>query len=308
MSDPNIQQLNYHIPDVSTAYDEPLLRKKRAVGVRAGLRSFLKLPLLDNRGQVVDLTQCGINTGTGAAYVQYALNGNQGPLPSMTGIPQVATRYSEAVAGSATVQVTADAVDAPNGVVMCEIPTNVTNTPGIYLAELAILDATGTPIFSNEVYVYNENSAWGGGRTALPALDDMRLSLRDNDPAENELIDNYDFGLPELAYAAVRTVRFWNNQPPPIGGTDSTGFPNPEIWFVGTQLFLFELAEEHYRRNRLPYSAGQTQLDDKAKAEDYNKAFMERMQRFKTLVIHTKAAMNMSRGFGAFGGRYGGWR
>lgn len=305
MPDPNLEQLNYHVPDVSTAYDEPLLRKKRAIATRAGLRSFLKLPILDTVGKAVDLTQYAISDNTGSAYLQYALNNNVGPLLDMTGQPRVVTRYSEASGGPALFQVTAGVLDASEGLVMCEIPTDLTAIAGVYLAEVTILDRTDTPIYSNECYVYNESSAWTTARSIMPALDDVRLSLRDNDPAENELIENYDFGLPELCYAVVRTVRFWNNQPPFLGNTDTRGFPSAEVWLLGTQLFLFELAEEHYRRNRLPYAAGQTQLDDKAKAEEYNKAYMDRMQRFRQLVMHTKASINMSRGWGAFGGRYG---
>ena len=310
MADPNINQLNYHIPDVSTAYDTPLLRKKRAVGIRAGLRSYLKLPLLDGTGAPIDLTQYGITDGTGAAYLQYALNGNVGPLPSMTGIPQVVTIYREASCGAgATLQVVADVIDASAGLCMCEIPLIVSNKPGIYLAELGILDNTGTPLYSNEVYVYNESSAFGGTRVAMPpALDDVRLSLRDNDPSENELIENYDFGLPELCYAAIRVVRFWNNTPPLIAPVSTQSLTNSEIWMLGTQLFLFELAEEHYRRNRLPYAAGQTQLDDKAKEENYNKAYQDRYQRFRQLVMHTKAAINLGRGFNSLAGHYGGYR
>ena len=308
MADPNQNLLNYYVPDVSTAYDEPLLRKKRAIECRAGMTSYLKMPLLDNKGQIIDLTQYGMADGTGAPYLQFAMNGHQGTLPTMTG-PYVATRYSEASGGPANYQVVADVVTATTGLIMCEIPSQVTTAPGIYNAEAAILDATGTPIFSNECYVYVAGSAWAAASNNMPTLDDLRLSLRDNDPAENELIENYDFGLPEICYALVRAVRFWNSQPPLIAPAATTGFPSYEIAHLGAQLYLFELAEEHYRRNRLPYAAGQTQLDDKAKEENYNKAYQDRFQRFRQLVMHTKASINLGRGFSSFsGGRYGGGR
>jgi hypothetical protein len=188
---------------------------------------------------------------------------------------------------------------------MCEIPTSVTGSQGVYLAELAIIDNTETPFYSNEVYVYVGNSAWGAKFSQMPTLDEVRLSLRDNDPQENELIENYDFGLPELCYAITRTIKFWNAQPPLIAATNTTGGLDPEVWLTGTHLYLFELAEEHYRRNRLPYQAGQTNLDDKARSEEYNKAYQDRAERFRKMVIHRKVAMNMARGWSAFGGRYG---
>lgn len=308
MPDPNLDQLNYHVPDVSTAYGEELLRKRRAINTRAGQRSYLKLPLLDNKGAAIDLSLYGIPDGTGSGYLQYALNGDKGTLPDMTGKAMVATRFVEAATESPAYQVTAAVLSADTGLVMCEVPTNVTSRPGIYVAEVAILDTSGTPIFSNECYVYNEPSAWATGGKSMPRLDELRLSLRDNDPAENELINNYDFGLPELCYAATRTIRFWNDQPPPVGSTSTLGGIAHEVWLLGTQMYLFELAEEHYRRNRLPYAAGQTQVDDKAREENYNKAYQDRMQRFRQLVMHHKAAINVSRGWRTFGGFYGGTR
>jgi hypothetical protein len=282
-----------------------LLLKKRAINTRAGQRSYLKMPLLDSTGQPIDLTEYGIADGVGNDYLQYALSGNAGPLSDLTGKAYVATRYTEAAAGGTTAQVTAAALDASAGLIMCEVPTLITDKPGVFLAESAILAKSGMPIYSNEIYVYNERSAWSTGGMSMPALDEMRLSLRDNDPAENELINNFDFGLPELCYAITRTVRYWNAQPPPVGFTDTRGGLNSEIWMLGTQLFLFEMAEEHYRRNRLPYAAGQTQVDDKAKEENYNKAYQDRMQRFRQLVMHEKARINISRGFGSLGGYYG---
>lgn len=308
MPDPNLEQLNYHVPDVSTAYGTSLLRKKRAINTRAGQRSYLKLQLLDSTGQPIDLTQYNIPDNRGSDYLQYALSGNAGPLSDLTNMEHVAARYTETAVGGMIAQVTAGVLDAPTGLVMCEVPTDITSAAGIYLGEIAILDKSGTPIFSNECYVYNEPSAWAAGGRSMPALDELRLSMRDNDPAENELINNFDFGLPELCYAAVRTVRYWNDQPPPVGQSDTRQGIKHEIWMLGTQLFLFEMAEEHYRRNRLPYQAGQTQVDDKAKEENYNKAYQDRMQRFRQLVMHEKARINMSRGWSSMGGYYGGPR
>ena len=259
MPDPNLDLLNYHVPDVATAYGTPLLLKKRAIGIRAGQRAYLKMPLIDHSGQPIDLAQYGIADGVGNDYLQYAMNGNVGSLSDMTNRAYVATRYTEAARGSPAYQVTAAVLDASAGLVMCELPTALTASAGIYLAELAILQRDGTPIFSNECYVYNERSAWSTGSSGMPALDELRLSLRDNDPAENELINNFDFGLPELCYAITRTIRYWNDQPPPVGSTSTIGGISHETWLLGTQLFLFEMAEEHYRRNRLPYQAGQTQ-------------------------------------------------
>ena len=307
MPDPNLEQLNYHVPDVSTMYDTPLLRKKRAIGTKAGQRAYLKMPLLDNTGAAIDLTDYGIATGTGSDYLQYALSNNNGYLPDLTNQARVMARYTEASSGGPTVvQVTASVIDAAAGMIMCEIPTTITDVVGVYQADVAIVDKTNTPIYSNECFVYNEASAWGAGRGTIPALSDMRLSLRDSDPAENELIENYDFGLPELCYAVVRTVRFWNSQPPFVLGASTISFPNTEVMMLGTQLYLFELAEEHYRRNKLTYSAGQTQLDDKDKEQNYNRAYQDRYQRFRQLVMHNKAAINMGRGWASFAGHYGG--
>jgi hypothetical protein len=76
---------------------------------------------------------------------------------------------------------------------------------------------------------------------------------------------------------------------------------------VGTQLYLFQMAEEHYRRNHFKQSAGGTTTDDKNRHREYNTAWKERFGQFRQLVMHNKVRINAGQAYGGFGSSYG-WR
>jgi len=314
-------RVDYLTPEISFAFDEQLLRKMRAVVVRQTSRVFLRFTIVGPDGNPVDLTDYGIVSGTGLEFLEAAQSSSSSSISSSSsaGLPDLAStahvkvRFREAIIPTSTFEVTAAVIDASAGLVMCEVPLSLTtsgmvaDTPGIYIAEAGIIDDNASLIYTDTLYVFVESSGWDisdASHKGPPSMDDLRLSIRDNDFFENELIENYGFGTVELCHAAIRAVRFWNDQPPPIARFSTTSFPFREIWMIGIQLFIFDMAEEWYRRNHFKQSAGGVTIDDMNRHREYKEAWKERFQRFKQLVMHRKASINMSRGYGSFTSGY----
>jgi hypothetical protein len=289
--------LSVRVPTIATEYDSKLWRQKRAVLVDQGTCSYLQLTIRDGSGQGVNLLTYGLCNNDPDSVVTSSSSSSA----ACTG--QIKARWREAsLVDTNLYQTQPTIIDATRGIVRSIIPSQITDKTGIYLAQLAILNDDDCPLFMDDCYVYVEHSAWYGTdrQTGPPILDDIRLSLRDSDPALNELIDSYDFNDGEIAFAAVRVVQFWNDQPPTISGArfSTKNFPFREIWLEGIQLNLFELIEEYYRRNFMQVSAGGTVTDDKNRFTQYNAAWKERFQRFQEGVMHQKAQINLRRGYG----------
>jgi len=334
--------LNIYAPVISTAYDELLTHKKRAVIMRQGVCGSLQATMLRD-GKPIDLNDLTIATEPDSNrtvgeqdWEDFGWNDwdtfmfIEGPLipPECSHsshesesscaltLAQICVRWREASLMDKTIyQNTGVVFDADNGIVRVEVPEQVRKATGIYLVEFGIFapddEELTCPLFTNELFFLVEHSSWHNPQThpqkGPPVVGDIRLSLRDGDPEMNELIDTYDFDLAEICWCAVRVIQFWNDQPPliRIARFSTKNFPFREIWLKGIHLFLFELAEEHYRRNRLPYSAGGVNTDDKARAREYNQAWKERHASFRQMVMHQKAQINASQCWSSLGSGYG---
>ena len=272
--------LNIRTPAISTSYGVNLARKQRAIGLKQNSSNVLQLDVLGADGVPVDL-----------AYGEYS---------------RLAVRFREAVKRTSFTNEAA-ATLITDSTVQATIPAQVVQSPGIFLAEVGVLDADDHVLLTNECYLFVENSAWGdSSQFGPPSISEVRISLRDNDPIENELIVNYDFDLSELCACAVRAVMDWNEQRPQLllYDYDSRTFPMRNLWLQGTQLYLFMLAEEHYRRNHLPYSAGGISLDDKNRHQLYSAAWKERQQLWLANIRMQKISMNIQGGWRYIGSRY----
>ena len=283
-------------PQITTSYDEALKKRKRAVKVTQGTTAHLQFTFRDDCGEPVDLTTFGFSTDSSSS--------SSTPTTS-----KIEARFREAsLHDNSVFSVAGTVVDAEKGTVKCTIPkTQVMDVTGVWLASVGVFNTSAELVLANEMFIYNEKSPWiTSGTKGPPTIDDVRLSIRDSDPLVNELIDNHDYDVAEIAHAATRCVQYWNEQPPPVPNAIFTAlnFPFREIWLKGIQLFLFQIIEEHYRRNRLPYNAGGTQIDDKNKQADYNRAWSERLQEFRQLVMHRKAQLNANNAFGSVMSRY----
>lgn len=304
--------LSVHTATPSAAYTEALWLKKRTTRVKQGASAYLRAVLLDSAGHAIDLTDYGIGV-TASASTSSSSSSSEACVTAVAGdtagTGNVLCRFREAVQLDPTeiVSGAVEVTDAANGVVKATIHSDVLKYAGVYLAEFGIVDASENLLHSNEFYVITESSSWTTvSYQGPPTIDDIRISLRDSDPFENELLDTNAYDLTDIAQALVRSVMFWNECPPHLDTHRYTTitFPFRDIWMLGVQLHLFEAAEEHYRRNKLKFSAGGTSTDDKNRDREYKVAWQERYERFKQLVQQRKVMFNIEGCWGSFGSGY----
>ena len=120
---------------------------------------------------------------------------------------------------------------------------------------------------------------------------DVRIWLRDNDPEENRLIDDFEWTPEEIRHAMTLTVDYYNETPPFIGRYDYDRFPNRFHLLQGTAANLLYMAAHRYRRNQLNYSAGGVTVDDQNKYQQYDAAGDKLWSGYKAWVSASKKAV-----------------
>ncbi|GIW59025.1 MAG: hypothetical protein KatS3mg087_0091 [Patescibacteria group bacterium] len=216
-------------------------------------------------------------------------------------------RYSEAIKFDRLIDETDYlGFDPDNGVVQLEVPNSIISLPGVYLCSVGIflvVDSSNKLITTKNIWLYNEPSVWADNiyGCALPTWEELKLLLRDSSPVENELLDKLFYDVEEVAQAAVESVRYWNEVPPPITFHTTQTFPFGAIWRLGIRYYLSEIVLEWFRKNRLPYSAGGISVDDMNKLQEYAMVQQQVGNEFRSLVLRQKVRMNLSYGFGKIG-------
>ncbi len=262
-------------PVTTQLYGETIHGRKKAILIPQGCAAGLSLVFYDSNDNPVELDSAEIS---------------------------LAVKFREALKQTRPVSGDSDAIeitDGANGAFTIPVPTTIADKAGIYTVEYGILDATNRLLQVDNCYLFINNSAWGSTTTlGPPTKDEIRMSMRDSDPVENELLGNLDFDLAEHCLACVQAVQFWNEQPPVLYYHiyDTRSFPFKGIWLLGIQSYLYRYAEEHYRRNQLPYSAGGTGVDDKNKLQQYLQAAERRYSEFVQAVVRQKVRLNLEGG------------
>ncbi|MFA5572410.1 MAG: hypothetical protein WDA42_04825 [Candidatus Bathyarchaeia archaeon] len=257
-------------PSLSYAFDQPLYGKARAFAIKQQYNPTIQMQIITSAGQAVALTET--------------------PL----------LRFSEAsLAIDRRVNGTVTVLDEDQGTISFNLPTGVRNTAGIWLAEIGVVE-NDTLVFNNELYVYVERSSFGSRPNGPPNIADIRLSLRDSDPFESELLSTNTYNLVEICHAATRAIQIYNEMPPSLNTFRKTtcNFPHRSLWTQGTQALLFDALIEQYRKNRLPYQAGGVSIDDQNKLQEYHAAAQQNIQEFKQRSMELKAQANVERGYG----------
>lgn len=268
------------IVEIPKQDNDLLLRKKRSLRARASQPIEFDLALLDNNYQFVNLnSQFGFVNGESE-------NDNY----KLDAIAREGTMLiNQLFPGSVVV------TDTLSGVVTVTMQDTFMNGPGIYVISVAVTDKnTNTIALENEIFLYLERNIRDSTNSSqFPSLDEVRLSLRDSDPIENELLNWHDFSTTDICQAALRTVHQINAIPPPTPPVFTvTREIETDFWLDGITMFLFDMATEHYRRNRLPYQAGGVAIDDKAKEENYLRAWQLKYQIWVNKVQSRKVYWN----------------
>lgn len=267
--------------DIPKQDNDVLIKKKRALKARYGNKISFDLTLLDPNYSIVDLSTFGLanNTFENDNY-KLDIKVREGTL--------LLNRIFD---GNVKI------LNSNNGLLEINLIDTKMDGPGVYLISVALLDKQNNDdvLLDNEIFLYLERNIRDSELSPqFPTVDEVRLSIRDSDPAENELLNWYDFSLSDICHAALRTVHQINAIPPPTALVYTISREiETDFWLDGITMFLFDMAAEHYRRNRLIYSAGGVNLDDKAKEENYIRAWRFKMELWTKKVQTRKVYWNL---------------
>ena len=127
---------------------------------------------------------------------------------------------------------------------------------------------------------------------------DIRVWLRDHDPAANLLLDDYEFSTEEIRTAATLAVDYWNETLPNVRSYELYDFPYRHALLMGTCAKLLQMAANLYRRNELQYQAGGGAIMDQSKAQPYDAAAMQLWTEFSKWCALKKRSINQDMGWG----------
>lgn len=128
---------------------------------------------------------------------------------------------------------------------------------------------------------------------------DIRMWLRDNDPAANLLIRDLEFSNKEVDAAFERCVNYFNELPPDLGGEHTLdSFPYRYHLLTGACAQLLYMAANRFRRNAMPISAGGVSVSDQDKHAQYETAGDRLWGQYREFVQRTKIGLNMDQCWG----------
>lgn len=143
------------------------------------------------------------------------------------------------------------------------------------------------------------------GKTITPVGNDatmtdmeVRIFLRDKDPAANILLDDFEFSPEEIRTAMNLAVDKWNDTPPDIYRMDYDEFPYRSILILGVASNLLAMAAHLYRRNSLAINAGGTSVNDQAKSQEYDQASLRLREEYLRAIRTKKRELNTNLGWG----------
>jgi len=200
------------------------------------------------------------------------------------------------------VQKLVDIVDAETGVVSIPFEACDFTAPGLYMAELQLIeDACIKHVY--KMYVEVEASlAWQSSRSPI-TIAEVRLWVRDNCPEDNFLLDEVEYKDTEIVAAIRRAVDMWNEQPPIMTRYTFTytNFPYRSAWLDVTIGYLKRIAAEWYIRNHLSYQAGGVSIDDKNKYNQYKQDSEARIKRYNDWMAMIKPQLNAGQAWSRLG-------
>lgn len=294
-------RLDIITPQVTALYKTPLPTKRRALAVSGGQSATIDFQLLDTIGNPADIS---LYCGTPGAQCE----------------PAVTARIREVISTQSIdiYEITCDLVDAEAGTVSFVLPLDVSNTPGVYFAEIAVhtTDVIGNtsldsdPIaFTNRFSIWVDRGLFGNPQfpnAGPPTEDEIRLYIRDNAPEENRLLDDFEFDLAEICHSAELAVRYWNESQPPINLYFTTlTYPIRDRWlqYIAGRLFL--IAANRFRRNHLPYQAAGIAIDDQNKFQQYDQIGTTMIEDYREWVRMKKVQINAGAAITSQGSSYG---
>ena len=304
---------NYIEPKQTVVDGCPVLPKMQCHEIQMGQDARLIWNFKDAQGEFIDLTNC---YDSSCASAGSQLSGDFDAL----GTPGcgVTLRIRE-LSGYDPVNdlvhsIDVDVLEPRTGLVRARsLPDAIVRSPGIYVEEWGFFTTDNRLLFSNQCCTFVRRGLFGLSTDlnqrnfGPPTIEEIRLSLRDNAPEDNLLLDALEFDAAEISQAVLRPIQMWNETPPPIQPLMTTKtFPFREMWLLGIQGYLMDIAANHYNRNHLAYAAGGINVDDKNKFQQYQQKSMALLQQFQNMLRAKKIEINISLFSGTLHSPYGG--
>jgi hypothetical protein len=234
----------------------------RAIFVSAGTPTNACHQLRDNTGQPINLTSID--------------PGNQ-DLTFTSDETSITSKvlFRDALCTAGTIHETTVTIDSPtSGLVCFEVPSQVLARPGIYTAEVTLVDTAGRPYLQDSTLVSVEQSLLGqstvSNRYIGPiTLGEIRMELRDF-PGLNVAWENAEFSDAEIVHAILKPIRAFNETLPRVVSYGTSAFPWRDRWLEGAVATLLRMAGYWYLRNsrNIKYGDNVTE-DDKDKVSSY---------------------------------------
>jgi len=139
------------------------------------------------------------------------------------------------------------------------------------------------------------------------SIAEVRLALRDECPAANFLLDDYEYTDKEIFYAIKKAVDYWNETPPDLGAHSYVTFPYRYHWTLAVIGLLLKQVSRYKLRNWLPYQGGNVSVNDASNWKYYHELGKEYWDDYREFVLHKKVELNAMGGFGGMRGRTTGW-
>jgi len=277
------------IAPISTVNGTSVFSRQRAISVVQGQSATIVWDLHNQAGVAIDLTPLATD-------------------PDIAVVLRLREQISANNAKAIIEEVEMGVVTAEVGKVSGIMPVTMTNCPGVYYAEVAVVNTLTTPVtllFANVFSLIISRGSFGADtQGGPPSIAEIRLHLRDSSPAESFLLDTLMFDDAEIALAIARPVMYWNEIPPPIQTFNTQTFPFRYHWLEGICANLFMMVAEQFRRNNLDYSAGGISVADQNKEQNYERAAQVRWTAYREWVRLKKAEINLEGCWGSVGSQY----
>jgi len=179
---------------------------------------------------------------------------------------------------------------------------DIMKCPGLFLADLVLYrrntDDEQTAVWLKRAFLEIEPNSLNTDYKAL-SIAELRLALRDECPAANFLLDDYEYTNKEIFAAMRRAVDYWNEQPPYIRPYTYDNFPFRHHWIIGAIGLLLRQVGRHKLRNYMNVSSGGTNVDDQGRWRDYHALGDQYWSEYREWVRLKKIEINLNLGWGS---------
>jgi hypothetical protein len=192
--------------------------------------------------------------------------------------------------------------NAVNGLVTLDFAPRETPYAGIWNAAFLLWNSSNEIILQYDIYLYLEKDLNSSQRANTPiTIPEVRMLLMDRCPADNGLLDDFEFSDAQIIFAIRRPVDEWNEMLPQIEGYQFTPatFPYRYNWLNAAASELLRMASRNLIRNKLDYQAGGVNVNDKSRGPIYAKLAEDMHTEWASWCRHEKARINAENCYGS---------